>query len=104
MALENIRRAGVEHWVDARLADIGAALPSLHSYDLVFLDAERSEYGDWWPVLHDAVRPGGLIVVDNAISHAEELMPFRQLVEQTTGFDTVLLPLGNGEWLVLRDQ
>jgi predicted O-methyltransferase YrrM len=104
LALENIRRAGLERWVEARLTEIDAALPSLRGYDLVFLDAERSEYAAWWPTLQEVMRPGGLMVVDNATSHAQELVPFRQLVERTAGFDTVLLPLGNGEWLILRDQ
>ena len=39
------------------------------TYDLVFLDSERPEYPGWWPDLKRVLRPGGLLVVDNATSH-----------------------------------
>src|SRR5712692_5267405 len=41
MALENLRKARLTAWVDARLEDIGAALSDLRDNDLVFLDTER---------------------------------------------------------------
>src|SRR5262245_13821310 len=43
------------------------------SYDLVFLDSERPEYPGWWPNLRRVLRPGGLLVVDNATSHPEQM-------------------------------
>ncbi|MGH2469506.1 MAG: O-methyltransferase [Chloroflexota bacterium] len=52
MALETIRQAGREGWIDSRLTDIGQALPTLRDFDLVFLDSERVDYPDWWPGLH----------------------------------------------------
>src|SRR6058998_1095769 len=38
------------------------------AFDLVFLDSERSAYPEWWPDLKRVLRPGGLLVVDNATS------------------------------------
>jgi predicted O-methyltransferase YrrM len=103
MALDNIRRAGLDGWIDSRLTDIGQALPELHDFDLVFLDSERVDYPGWWPDLQHSVRPGGLMVVDNATSHVQEMAPFAAAVEQTPGFTNVLLPIGNGELLILRE-
>jgi predicted O-methyltransferase YrrM len=103
LATENVRRAGLEPWVDARLADVGDVLAGLRDFDLVFLDTERQHYVAWWPDLQRAVRPGGLLVVDNATSHPREIEPFLRAVQQTAGFTQVLVPVGNGELLILRE-
>jgi hypothetical protein len=42
-------------------------------------------------------------VVDNAVSHAKEIESFMQLVQQTDGYITSLVPVGNGELLILKD-
>jgi predicted O-methyltransferase YrrM len=102
-ALENLARAGVGDVVDARLGDISAELPGLTDFDLVFLDTQRGLYVTWWPSLQRALRPGGLMVVDNVTSHAEEVAPFVATVAATPGYSRVLLPVGSGELLVLKE-
>ncbi len=102
-ALENLRRAGLEGFVDARVGDAGQALPGLRDFDLVFLDTDRTLYAAWWPDLQRSVRVGGLLVVDNATSHADEVRPLAQAVRRTPGFSSVLVPIGNGELVVLRE-
>lgn len=104
LALANFRRAGLEDWITARLGDIGEALNNAGEFDLVFLDSERTDYGGWWPRLQAAPRPGGLLVVDNATSHPQEMAPFVQVLEETPGFSRVLVPLGNGELVILKEQ
>lgn len=103
LALDNLQLAGVAALGECVLGDIGDALPGYRDFDLVFLDSERTDYVAWWPDLQLAVRPGGLIVVDNATSHAGEMAPFVELVEATAGFSTVLAPIGKGELLILRE-
>ena len=72
------------------------------SFDLVFLDAERPEYPGWWPHMKRVLRPGGLLVVDNATSHPEQMAPFVALVKADTDFTTSLVPVGNGEFLAVK--
>lgn len=103
LALANLRTAGVETFVDCVLGDIREFLPGCPDFDLVFLDSERTDYPAWWPELQRAVRAGGLIVVDNATSHADEMAPFAKLVQETGGFSSVLVPIGKGELLILRE-
>jgi predicted O-methyltransferase YrrM len=102
-AVQNVRAAGLAGFVDCVLGEIGETLPGFRDFDLVFLDSERVDYPAWWPELQLAVRPGGLIVVDNGTSHAEEMAPFVELVDGTVGFSSVLVPIGNGELLILRE-
>jgi predicted O-methyltransferase YrrM len=71
-------------------------------YDLVFLDSERPEYPGWWPDLKRVLRAGGLLVVDNAISHPEQMAPFVALVDADPAFTTSLVPVGNGEFLAVK--
>jgi len=72
------------------------------AYDLVFLDSERPEYPGWWPDLKRVLRPGGLMVVDNATSHPAEMAPFVALVSADVQFVTSLVPVGNGEFLAVK--
>jgi predicted O-methyltransferase YrrM len=72
------------------------------SFDLVFLDAERPEYPGWWPNLRRVLRPGGLLVIDNATSHPEQMAPFVALVSADAEFSNCLVPIGNGEFLAVR--
>ncbi len=73
------------------------------SIGFLFLDAGRAHYVAWWPELRRVLAPGGLMMVDNAISHREELEDFMRVVrEDSAGFLTALVPAGKGEWLVFK--
>jgi len=72
------------------------------AFDLIFLDSERPQYPGWWPDLKRALRPGGLLVVDNATSHPAEMAPFVALVSADVEFVTSLVPVGNGEFLAVK--
>ena len=49
------------------------------------------------------LRPHGLLVVDNAISHAEEMSPFRDLIRTDERVQEALVPVGAGALLVVRE-
>ena len=55
------------------------------AFDLIFLDAERREYAGYWPDLSACCAPNGLLVVDNTLSHAKELVEFSELVYSARG-------------------
>jgi predicted O-methyltransferase YrrM len=84
--------------VTFRRGDGGTALADLAdgSVDLLFLDAERTEYPAWWPHPMRVLRPGGLLVADNATSHPEEIAPLRALVEAEPGMVTITVGSARG--------
>ncbi|MCW2697293.1 MAG: putative O-methyltransferase [Modestobacter sp.] len=43
------------------------------SRDVVFLDAGRSRYPGWWPEPVRVPRPGGLLAVDDVLSHRDQV-------------------------------
>ena len=104
LARANFLRSGLTAFIEPVHRDAGDYLkqPSLSPFDLVFLDSERDQYVSWWPSLKKAIRAGGLLVVDNAVSHPREVRDFIALVRSDSSFLTSLVPVGNGEFLALR--
>jgi predicted O-methyltransferase YrrM len=105
MARENFARAALTSTIDVRVADGGEFLhgQSRGAFEFIFLDADRSQYSAWWPDVQRVLSRGGLLVVDNAVSHPDELAPFIELVRDTPGFQTALIPIGKGEFLALKE-
>ena len=104
MAAANFSRCGLDSVISLVHEDAGHVLERSEpdAFDFVFLDSERSEYPRWWPQLSRVLRPGGLLVVDNAVSHAEQMAPFAALVQADSRFTTSLVPVGNGEFLAVK--
>jgi predicted O-methyltransferase YrrM len=104
LAATNFARAGLSPFITLLHDDAGRALQSSEpsAYDLIFLDSERREYPGWWPQLRRVLRPGGLLVVDNATSHVEQMAPFVALVTADPAFTTCVVPVGNGEFLAVK--
>ncbi len=101
---ENIAAAGLEETVEVRVADAGEVLRGFGDgeWDFVLLDSEREPYAGYWQDLVRTLAPGGLLVVDNARSHAHELAEFRELVEGDTRVLSSLVPIGAGVLMIVR--
>lgn len=104
LAKENYAYSGLKDMITLRQEDAGKTLDETAdaSCDFIFLDSNREEYVVWWPYLKRALRPGGLLVVDNATSHPEEVAAFVELVNADAGFATSLVPVGKGEFLAVK--
>ncbi len=103
-AQANFARSGLAEHVALVHTEAGAWLDAAApaSADLVFLDSDRHRYLDWWPSLRRVLRPGGLLVVDNAISHAAQMAGFEAALRADPAFTCSLLPVGKGELLAVR--
>ena len=73
-------------WHEAGVADrirplLGPAAESLRtlpdelSVDLVFIDANKVGYVEYWELLGPRVRPGGLIIADNVLYYGDAVSP-----------------------------
>jgi predicted O-methyltransferase YrrM len=94
LAQANFQRAGPADRITVVHADAARVIAEAQdaAWDLIFLDADRARYPAWWPQLKRILRPGGLLVADNATSHPEEMAPFLALVRGDPQFTTCLVP------------
>ena len=104
LAEANFQRAGLSPWIILLAGEVGSLLPSLPTagYQLIFLDSDRQHYQGWWPEIQRLLAPRGLLVVDNAISHESEMRDWMAQVRRDPDFLTSLVPVGKGEFLVVR--
>ncbi|MCD7100836.1 O-methyltransferase [Pseudoclavibacter sp. 13-3] len=102
-AAQNLDRAGLCERVELRNEDARQALRKSRDaeWDLIFLDAERSQYPAYWPDLVRTLRPQGLLVVDNVLSHADQVVEFRELIQADDRATESIVPIGAGLLLVV---
>ena len=103
-ALANLERAGVREHVDVVHGDGAEVLADTPdaSVDLVVLDAERPAYVDYWPRLRRILKPYGIVAVDNAVSHREQVAAFHELLTAEQEFAVDLHQVGDGVLTAIR--
>jgi caffeoyl-CoA O-methyltransferase len=104
------RDAGVADRIELRLgpaADTLRALPTTADVDLVFIDADKVGYVEYWDLLVPRVRPGGLLLVDNVLyggevvhespsTNAKAIDAFNNHVRADDRVESVMLPIADG--------
>ncbi|MCU4504230.1 O-methyltransferase [Acinetobacter sp. WU_MDCI_Abxe161] len=72
------------------------------TFDFILLDAERPAYENYWPDLKRLMKPkGGVLIIDNVISHAAEVSSFLSLIKKDENFMSSILPVGAGLCIVV---
>jgi len=97
-AAAGLTRVGLREDVELRCADGGQVLRDLPdgSQDVAFLDADRSRYPGWWPEPLRVLRAGGLLAVDNVLSHPDQVADLRARIEADPQLTSTVSPLGKG--------
>ncbi len=104
MAAANLKRA--ELHADLRTADAADVLAASSDrwWDLIFLDSERPAYVSYWPDLLRTMRsPGGLLVIDNVLSHEDEVAEVTLLIDHEPLVTSSVVSIGAGVRLVVRE-
>ncbi|MEU3726137.1 O-methyltransferase [Streptomyces sp. NPDC031705] len=110
IAQEAWKEAGLSDRIELKLApalDTLRALPPEPVVDLVFLDADKGGYRAYWDELVPRVRPGGLLLADNALFGGDAADPaaegngravreFNAHVRADARVESVLLPVADG--------
>jgi predicted O-methyltransferase YrrM len=98
----NLERAGLT--AELRVEDAAKTLKAGagEAWDLIFLDAERPAYAGYWPDVVRTLAPGGLVAVDNVISHAEQVQELLELMAAEPGVTTTQVPIGAGLQLAVK--
>jgi caffeoyl-CoA O-methyltransferase len=95
---------------------LGPALETLKTieglFDLVFIDADKVNYINYWELCLPKVRPGGLLVIDNVLWSGSVLNPedeteraideFNKHVYNDKRVEVVMLPIRDGVTLAWK--
>jgi len=96
LARQSFSAGDVLDVVELREADAIAGLRELQNLAFCFIDAERDMARDAYEIALAALPAGGVIAVDNAISHAQEFPQFLLDAEMDPRVDAVIVPIGSG--------
>ena len=94
---QNVSEAGLEETVELMEGDAFETLPQIQDvFDMVFIDAEKEDYEQLFLLARDKVEPGGLVVADNVLSHAETLGAYSEARQGDPTTESVTVPLDRG--------
>lgn len=102
--------------IDLVLADAKDYIPTIkESIDLVFIDADKKNYLNYYHLVIDKLNKGGLIIADNVLWSGKITMPestmdketialhqFNQFVQQDNRVENMLLPIRDGLMVVRK--
>ena len=101
VAFQHAKNLNVERVVDFRVGDAKEFLSSSKElYDFILLDAERDAYVEYWNYLPQLMAEKGVLIVDNVVSHSDQIKDFVHLVNLDERFMTTILPIGAGLFMV----
>jgi caffeoyl-CoA O-methyltransferase len=94
---ENVGAAGLEDWVELLEGDALELVPAIEDvFDVVFIDAEKSDYEEHFARARTKVEPGGLVLADNVLSHQETLAAYSAARQSDPGLLSTTVPLDRG--------
>jgi len=116
IANKYFRKAEIEKQLEQYFGDAMEIIPKLNMlFDLVFIDADKNNYANYYRLVFDKVRSGGYILVDNvlwsgkvieAIKKGDKDTPgiieFNTLVQQDERVENVLLSMRDGLMLIRK--
>ena len=113
LILGGFERAGLSDKIDVHFGDCKETLQRFcnegRQYDLVYIDANKREYCEYYDLVFDMIRPGGLILGDNVLwdgKVCQDPLPqdkqtlgiaaFNDMVASDPRVESVILPLRDG--------
>lgn len=84
IALKYFKKAGLEDKIDLRIGKAEEIIPTLDkSWDLVFIDADKTNYSKYYDLVFDSIPSGGWILADNVLWSGKVLSDDKDLDKDT---------------------
>lgn len=119
--LENIAKkyfvkAGLQHQIVQRIGPALEIIPTLNeTFDLVFIDAHKTEYPAYYEAVFDKVKTGGIIMADNTLwsgkvveipveddFQTRGIIEFNNIIKNDKRVEKVILPLRDGMTVIRK--
>lgn len=95
MAEENIKRAQIPPTIQVLVGDAVKIIPKLKGqFDLVFIDAEKTEYIDYLRLVEDKIHKGSVVVADNAGISADQMRDYLEYVRHSGKYKSKYVAAG----------
>ena len=103
-------KAGIKNQIQQYVGNALEIIPTIDAtYDLVFIDADKSNYINYFNLIIDKMNPGGIILSDNVLwsgkviekldpkdLDTKVLLEYNALLNSDDRIETVLLPIRDG--------
>jgi len=86
MATEYFEKAGLSGQIIQHIGYANEIIPSLdETFDLIFIDADKREYCNYYQLVFERLKPGGFIIADNILWSGKVIETPDSTDEQTIG-------------------
>ena len=127
LIVEGFERAGLSDRITLHIGDCKKTLEQLRSgilgskdggtrlYDMVYMDANKREYPEYYSLVFDLVRPGGYILADNVLwdgkvyeddvpgdKQTSGIARFNDMVAADPRVECVIVPMRDGLYLIRK--
>lgn len=106
--------SGYQQKIDYKIGNAMEVIPTLNEvFDIVFIDADKKNNGNYYNLVFDKVRSGGLIIIDNVLwsgkvltkindTDTSNIHNFNQLVVADDRVEKLILPIRDGLFIVRK--
>ncbi|HQV78357.1 MAG TPA: O-methyltransferase [Chitinophagales bacterium] len=110
----HVQKAGMENKIVQIIGNAKEEIEQLNEiFDLVFIDADKQNYGLYYDLVFDKVRKGGFILADNVLwsgkiidqnkdKDTQKLAEFNEKVQQDNRVENVLISIRDGIMLIRK--
>ena len=114
--LKQLHKSKLKDKIHLHIGDAMEIIPQIdRMFDLVFIDANKRHYIEYYNLIFDKVRPGGLIIADNTLwdGHVLEtpkpsdkqtigIQQFNDMIAKDDRVEKVILPIRDGLTLIWK--
>lgn len=114
--LKHLHKSKLKDKIHLHIGDAMEIIPQIErTFDLVFIDANKRHYIEYYNLIFDKVRPGGLIIADNTLwdGHVLEtpkpsdkqtigIQQFNDMIAKDDRVEKVILPIRDGLTLIWK--
>ena len=115
-AKKYIKKSGLENVIELKTGSALEIIPTLkYNFDLVFIDADKKEYLEYYKLVFDKVNPGGYIIADNTLwdgkvveavapkdYQTKGVLEFNEFVANDNRVEKVIVPVRDGLTIIRK--
>ncbi|MDR1436723.1 MAG: O-methyltransferase [Candidatus Symbiothrix sp.] len=113
---EQFERSGLKSKIHLHIGDALEIIPQLDGFfDMAFIDADKRLYSEYYDLIFEKIRPGGVILADNTLWNGKVLeqphqgdrqtqgiLRFNEKVKRDRRIEKVILPLRDGLTIIYK--